>query len=186
MSLPPPFFDPRAYWTEAPAYLPDPHWDCLMAAIPVAFAWNQWRPGAWSPLREMGYASLFVYWIHVEMAYGRPANAIKDQLSFVEATIGYAILVCVLWGLVRLKAHSPLTALAANPDTSNIRLIFTMRLRSGHRSGEFPSVERMGVGVDHEEAGVGLLQPAEAEVGGPDVRRGRCTAASALRRTRAA
>ena len=74
-----------------------------MAAIPVAFVWNQWRPDAWSPLREMGFASLFVYWIHVEMAYGRPANAIKGELSFVEATIGYAILVCVLWGLVRLR-----------------------------------------------------------------------------------
>jgi hypothetical protein len=76
-----------------------------MAAIPVAFGWNQRHPDAWSPLREMGFASLFVYWIHVEMAYGRPANAIKGELSFVEATIGYAILVCVLWGLVRLKTH---------------------------------------------------------------------------------
>ncbi len=104
VSLPPPFFDPRAYWTEAPAYFLI-RIGLLMAAVPVAFAWNQWRPEAWSPLREMGFASLFVYWIHVEMAYGRPANAIKGELSFAEATIGYAILVCVLWGLVRLRAY---------------------------------------------------------------------------------
>jgi uncharacterized membrane protein len=104
VSLPPPFFDPRAYWTEAPAYFVI-RLGLLMAAIPVAFGWNHWRSDAWSPLREMGFASLFVYWIHVEMAYGRPANAIKGELSFVEATIGYAILVCVLWGLVRLKTH---------------------------------------------------------------------------------
>ena len=102
-SLPPPFFDPRAYWTEAPAYFLI-RLGLLMAAVPLAFAWNQRRPDAWSPVREMGYASLFVYWIHVEMAYGRPANPIKGQLSFVEATAGYVLLVMVLWALVRLKA----------------------------------------------------------------------------------
>jgi len=110
VSLPPPLFDPRAYWTEAPAYFLI-RMGLLMAAIPIAFAWNQWRPGGWSPLREMGYASLFVYWIHVEMAYGRPANAIKGRLSFVESTVAYVFLVCVLWALVRWKAY----ALAAPP-----------------------------------------------------------------------
>jgi len=104
VSLPPALFDPRAYWAEAPAYFLI-RLGLLLAAIPVAFWWNQRRPGEWSPVREMGFASLFVYWIHVEMAYGRPANAIKGELSFVEATIGYALLVCVLWALVRLKGH---------------------------------------------------------------------------------
>jgi len=104
VSLPPPFFDPRAYWTEAPAYFLI-RLGLLMAALPVAFWWNQWRPDAWSPVREMGFASLFVYWIHVEMAYGRPANPIKGELSFVEATVGYLMLVCVLWGLVWLKGQ---------------------------------------------------------------------------------
>src|SRR5688572_4954277 len=104
MSFPALFFDPQTYSREAPAYFLL-RLGLLMAAIPVAFAWNQWRPEGWSPLREMGYASLFVYWIHVEMAYGRPANAIKGDLSFVEATVGYALLVVVLWSLVRLKAH---------------------------------------------------------------------------------
>jgi uncharacterized membrane protein len=121
VSLPPPFFDPGAYWTEAPAYFLI-RMGLLMAAIPVAFAWNEWRPDAWSPVREMGFASLFVYWIHVEMAYGRPANAIKGELSFVQATIGYAILVCILWGLVRLKAHlgAPALALTArDPPRTN-------------------------------------------------------------------
>jgi uncharacterized membrane protein len=103
-SLPPPFFDPRAYWTEAPAYFLI-RLGLLMGSVPVAFAWNQQRPDRRSPLREMGYASLFVYWIHVEMAYGRPANPIKGELSFLEATVGYLLLVCVLWALVRLKAH---------------------------------------------------------------------------------
>ena len=59
VSLPPPFFDPRAYWTEAPAYFLI-RVGLLMAAIPVAFVWNQRRPDAWSPLREMGFASLFI------------------------------------------------------------------------------------------------------------------------------
>jgi uncharacterized membrane protein len=104
VSLPPPFFDPGAYWTEAPAYFLI-RLGVLLAAVPIAFTWNERRQDGWSPLREMGYASLFVYWIHVEMAYGVPANPIKGQLSFLEATVGYFLLLCILWALVRLKAH---------------------------------------------------------------------------------
>ncbi len=112
VALPPPLFDPRAYWTEAPTYFLI-RMGLLMAAVPVAFAWNERRPGGWSPLREMGFASLFVYWIHVELAYGRPANLIKGRLSFVEASVGYVILACILWALVRLKTH-----IAAGPVTA--------------------------------------------------------------------
>jgi uncharacterized membrane protein len=104
MSFPAPFLDPQTYTREAPAYFLV-RLGLLMAAIPAGFAWNRWRSEGWSPLRELGYSSLFVYWIHVEMAYGVPANPIKGQLSFVEATVGYLLLVCILWALVRLKAH---------------------------------------------------------------------------------
>ena len=49
-------------------------------------------------------ASLFVYWIHVEMAYGRPSQAIHRGLSFGEAAAATLVLMVGLYGLVRLKA----------------------------------------------------------------------------------
>jgi uncharacterized membrane protein len=76
----------------------------LMAATPLARAWVTSRPLAWSPLREFGVASLFVYWIHVEMAYGTPARPIHRALTVWEALAATLALMVLLYGLVRLKA----------------------------------------------------------------------------------
>jgi hypothetical protein len=75
-----------------------------MLAIPLARAWYEKRDRAWSPVREFGLSSLFVYWIHVEMAYGRPAVAIHRGLSFWEAAAATSALIVVLYWLVRVKA----------------------------------------------------------------------------------
>jgi uncharacterized membrane protein len=76
----------------------------LMLAVPAARAWVSAWPTTWSPIREFGVASLFVYWIHVEMAYGRPASTLARSLSFTQASWGYVGLCVLLYGLVRLKA----------------------------------------------------------------------------------
>ncbi len=76
----------------------------VMLAVPIARAWHERRTLSWSPLREFGVASLFVYWIHVEMAYGRPSQSIHRGLSFGEAAAATLVLMVGLYGLVRLKA----------------------------------------------------------------------------------
>jgi uncharacterized membrane protein len=66
------------------------------------------RPGSAgrrSVVREFGVASLFIYWVHVELAYGRPAQAWSRSLSLPEATWGYLGLCSFLYGLVRLKTQ---------------------------------------------------------------------------------
>ncbi len=76
----------------------------LLMAVPAARVWVLAWPTAWSPVREFGVASLFVYWVHVEMAYGRPVGALFRTLTFSQATWGYLGLCVLLYGLVRLKA----------------------------------------------------------------------------------
>jgi uncharacterized membrane protein len=92
----------------------------VMLAIPLARAWYEKRDRAWSPVREFGLSSLFVYWIHVEMAYGRPAVAIHRELRFWEALAATAVLMVVLYWLVRLKAFvAPrLSALSSRPASA--------------------------------------------------------------------
>ncbi|HEY6509175.1 MAG TPA: heparan-alpha-glucosaminide N-acetyltransferase domain-containing protein [Vicinamibacterales bacterium] len=75
----------------------------LLMAVPAARAWAWAWPTAWSPVREFGVASLFVYWVHVEMAYGRPVSQLARSLTFAQASWGYLGLCLLLYGLVRLK-----------------------------------------------------------------------------------
>src|SRR5665213_3276533 len=52
--------------------------------IVIAFAWL-WNlgvsPGAWSWVRQFGLTSLLVYWVHVELVYGRWFGMLKMQLT---------------------------------------------------------------------------------------------------------
>jgi uncharacterized membrane protein len=90
-------------WSSSPAIFLM-HLGVLMTAVPIAYAWRRWATG-WSPLQELGVASLFVYWIHVEMVYGVVSLPLHRALGFEQAMAGYAVLCVFLYTLVRVKNH---------------------------------------------------------------------------------
>ena len=53
----------------------------------------------WSPLEEFGRASLFVYWIHVEMVYGFFSRPIRRALSLEGALVAYVLFTVFLLGV---------------------------------------------------------------------------------------
>ena len=59
---------------------------CVLLMLYAAYKWST-RPGArnWSPLIVLGQASLLVYWIHVELVYGRPLHSFARALDFAAA-----------------------------------------------------------------------------------------------------
>jgi hypothetical protein len=56
-------------------------------------------------LEEFGRASLFVYWIHVEMAYGVLSYPLHRRLSLEQAIVGFVLFTVTLYGLVKIKAR---------------------------------------------------------------------------------
>jgi len=71
--------------------------------IPVAWAWMH-RPTAshWSPLLVFGRTSLFVYWVHVELAYGRVSYPLHASLSVRAALLAFAAFTALMLGLAVL------------------------------------------------------------------------------------
>jgi hypothetical protein len=55
-------------------------------------------------LQEFGRASLFVYWVHVELVYGVVTAPIHRRLALPLALIAFVIFTVAMFGLVRLKA----------------------------------------------------------------------------------
>jgi uncharacterized membrane protein len=115
----PPLYAETTFWTGSPTFF-FLRLGILIALVPVAYAWTMVWPGA--AVREFGRASLFVYWIHVEMAYGALSAPIHRQLSFEQWLLAFALFTVFLFGLVRLKervmAHgrSPNSELAGKSD----------------------------------------------------------------------
>jgi uncharacterized membrane protein len=103
--LPSPFARSE-YWTSSPSYF-FLRVGLLTLLLPLAFCWEH-IPGhrkvnMWSPLAEFGRASLFVYWIHVEMVYGFFSRPIRRALSLEEALAAYVLFTVLLLAVVRLK-----------------------------------------------------------------------------------
>jgi uncharacterized membrane protein len=101
LSLLPPIYRETSFWTSSPTFFVL-RLGVLVAAIPIAYAWTTAVRGR-SPIQELGIASLFVYWIHVEMVYGFLTWPIHRRLGFEQALVGFAAFTVLLYWLVKLK-----------------------------------------------------------------------------------
>jgi uncharacterized membrane protein len=97
----PPIYRESAFWTTSPTFF-FLRLGILIVCLPLAYAWN----AAWSgrsALQEFGQASLFVYWIHVELAYGVLSSPFHKTLTLGQAFMAYALFTVALFGAAKLK-----------------------------------------------------------------------------------
>ena len=88
-----PLFD-SYFWTTSPAFF-FMRTGVMTLSVALAYAWES-RPGgadAWSPFKQLGRTSLFIYWIHVEMVYGLISLPLHRSLTWIQAWIAYALFV---------------------------------------------------------------------------------------------
>jgi uncharacterized membrane protein len=79
------------FWTSSPAFF-FLRLGLLIALIGVSYAWEH-RPARlemWSPLRQLGRTSLFIYWIHVEMVYGLVSLPLHHALKLRQTWVARA------------------------------------------------------------------------------------------------
>jgi len=110
----PPIYADTSFWTTSPTFF-FLRLGLLIAMVPLTYAWTIWTPGR-SPLVEFGVASLFVYWIHVEMVYGVLSLPLHRRLTFAQALVAFAVFSAFLFWLVRVK-----TRLFRRPDRLSFR-----------------------------------------------------------------
>ena len=127
-SLLPPIYAQANFWTSSPTFF-FLRLGIVIALVPIAFLLNADRGGPRrilseseasreiinvrrgpsrslklrSAMQDFGRSSLFVYWIHVEMAYGIFSAPIHRRLPLAWAMVGWALLTLLLFGLVKVK-----------------------------------------------------------------------------------
>jgi len=62
----------------------------LLLILTASYTWCRWGAGQWgfSPLIQLGQASLLVYWVHLEFVYGRASILPKHSVSIRTASLG--------------------------------------------------------------------------------------------------
>ena len=98
----PPLYENASFWSSSPTFF-FIRLGLVIVSLPLAAALTRfWQAPA---LQEFGRDSLFVYWIHVEMAYGAISAPLHRSLPFGIALVAIGAFGTMLFGLVRLKAR---------------------------------------------------------------------------------
>jgi hypothetical protein len=102
----PPLAGPSDFWRSAPSFF-FIRVGVMVTLIAVCYLWEArpriFGPEAFSPMRQLGVTSLFVYWIHVELAYGGFSRPIRGQLSLPLAFLAFLVFLTAMLGLSILK-----------------------------------------------------------------------------------
>ena len=79
----------------------------LMVILSACYAWCRWGAGEWgfSPLIQLGQASLVVYWVHLEFVYGRVSILGKHTQSIKTASVGLFTIFLAMLALAYVRTR---------------------------------------------------------------------------------
>ena len=79
----------------------------LLCILTASYAWCRWGAGQWgfSPLIQLGQASLLVYWVHIEFVYGRFSILHKHGMSIPGASLGLFIITAAMLALAYVRTR---------------------------------------------------------------------------------
>jgi uncharacterized membrane protein len=85
----------------------------LMVILTASYAWCRWILGplgavgwGFSPLIQLGQASLLVYWVHIEFVYGRFSILPKHGVGIRTASLGLLAIFCAMLVLAYVRTHA--------------------------------------------------------------------------------
>lgn len=97
---------PKAeFWLDSPGLIAM-KLGVVMLFLAFAFVWTEYAVGAaWSWLRQLGTTSLLVYWVHIELVYGRWLGIAKENLNNVECAIASVVVVVAMLALSMVRTN---------------------------------------------------------------------------------
>ena len=80
----------------------------ILMFIPFAFIWHrQASAQRWSWIRQFGVTSLLVYWVHIELVYGRWLGAWKESLSTEQTMVAAVGIILLMLTLSLVRTNFP-------------------------------------------------------------------------------
>jgi len=76
----------------------------LMAA--AAFLWTRYgAKEGWSWIRQLGTCSLLVYWVHIELVYGRWLPSLKNNLTVAQTVVSTVCIILLMVAIATAKTR---------------------------------------------------------------------------------
>jgi len=97
------------YWHTSPSFFLI-RVGMLLVILTAAYAWCRWVVGKWSlpgfsPLIQLGQASLLVYWVHIEFVYGKVSILPKHATGIGGASVGLLVITLAMLALAYVRTR---------------------------------------------------------------------------------
>jgi uncharacterized membrane protein len=88
----------------------------IMVILPGAWLWMEYGRKGFSWVAQLGSTSLIVYWLHIELVYGRWFHAYKESLNLAQTVAASILLIALMVGVSLARTHGRdwMAALLAN------------------------------------------------------------------------
>jgi fucose 4-O-acetylase-like acetyltransferase len=95
-NMPYSLYEKSEFWLNSPALIMI-KLGVVLAMLALAWLWvNMAAPQRWSLFRQLGTTSLIVYWVHIELVYGRWFGIWKEAFSVRQVLVFTAILLMLM------------------------------------------------------------------------------------------
>lgn len=104
-NLPYSLYPKSVFWLDSPALIVI-KLGVVLLVIGFAYLWTLFPIAAsWSWVRQLGTTSLLVYWVHIELVYGRWLGAFKESLGNLSCGIAAVAVIVLMVGLSLLRTR---------------------------------------------------------------------------------
>jgi hypothetical protein len=96
------------FWLNSPAQVLTKA-SVTLVMLSGAYLWTRYgaRHGAWSWVRQFGVTSLLVYWVHIELVYGRWLWFFKNNLTVPQTALAAVVVILFMLALSALRTNWP-------------------------------------------------------------------------------
>jgi hypothetical protein len=78
----------------------------LFCMVAIAYLWTRYgAKSGWSWVRQFGVTSLLVYWVHIELVYGRALWFLKDGLTVPQTVVAAVSVILLMLAISTMKTH---------------------------------------------------------------------------------
>ncbi len=93
------------FWLNSPALI-FVKLGAVLVLLAFAYVWNlQLNVQSWSWVRQFGMTSLLVYWVHIELVYGRWLGYFKENLNVGQTAVMAVMVILLMLGLSLLRTN---------------------------------------------------------------------------------
>jgi fucose 4-O-acetylase-like acetyltransferase len=99
------FYARSDFWLNSPAQVLSKQ-GAILVMLAMAFLWTRYgAKDGWSWVRQFGTTSLLVYWVHIELIYGRASWFLKGNLNETQTVVAAVLVILLMLAISTAKTY---------------------------------------------------------------------------------